>query len=216
MTTLPPRLTSARRQGNDAVARCAFHSLLHPIYYESFSFPVAVCAATIVVTPDTAHLQQVEALYIDHHGWLQRWLRGKLGNAFLAADLAHDTFVRLMAARWLPGPPGDQPRALLTHIAKGLVVDHHRRQAVERAYLEALAHMPPAETPSPETRLVILEALVRIDTMLDSLPAMTREIFLLAQLDELTYGAIAQRQGVSLITVKRHMRTAFARCLALA
>ncbi len=33
---------------------------------------------------------------------------------------------------------GDEPRVLLTHIAKGLVIDHWRRQSIERAYLEAL------------------------------------------------------------------------------
>ncbi len=168
-----------------------------------------------MVTPDSAHLQQVEALYVDHHPWLQRWLRGRLGNAFVAADLAQDTFVRLMLGSWRSGQANDQPRALLTHIAKGLVIDHRRRQDVERAYLEALAHLPPAVAPSPEDRLVILEALIRIDAMLQQLPARTREIFLLAQLDGLTYAQIAQAQGVSLITVKRHMHVAFVQCLAL-
>ena len=30
------------------------------------------------------------ALYSDHHGWLQRWLKFRLNNAYDAADLAHD------------------------------------------------------------------------------------------------------------------------------
>ncbi|MDD3484875.1 sigma factor, partial [Azovibrio restrictus] len=33
-------------------------------------------------------------LYRDHHGWLQGWLRRRLGNAHEAADLAQDTFLR--------------------------------------------------------------------------------------------------------------------------
>ena len=37
------------------------------------------------------------ALYSDHHGWLQRWLKFRLNNAYDAADLAHDTFVRVLA-----------------------------------------------------------------------------------------------------------------------
>ena len=36
-------------------------------------------------TPDIA------VLYADHHGWLRRWLGNRLGDAHLAADLAHDT-----------------------------------------------------------------------------------------------------------------------------
>ncbi|HVI50640.1 MAG TPA: sigma-70 family RNA polymerase sigma factor [Candidatus Sulfotelmatobacter sp.] len=161
-------------------------------------------------------VRQIQALYVDHHTWLYGWLRRKLGNACDAADLAQDTFLRLMVSRCLQGHLGREPRALLTHIARGLVVDHWRRQDVERAYLEALAQMPPAEVPSPEARLAILEALYHIETMLRSLPVRTRQIFLLAQLDGLTYREIAERQGTSLITVKRHMRTAFTACLALA
>ena len=157
---------------------------------------------------------QVESLYSDHHGWLHAWLRRRLGCTEQAADLAQDTFVRLISGRrraW-----GEEPRALLTHIAKGLVIDHWRRQDVERAYLETLAHLPEAVAPSPEEQALILEALVRIDAMLARLPARTREVFLLAQLDGLRYQAIADRLGTSLISVKRHMRSAYAACLALA
>ena len=107
-----------------------------------------------------------------------------------------------------------EPRALLTHIAKGLVVDHWRRRAVEQAYLEVLARLPEAQAPSPETRLLVLEALCRVDAMLAGLPPKTRKIFLLSQLDSLTYGAIAERLGTSLITVKRHMRNGFIACMA--
>lgn len=158
---------------------------------------------------------RIHVLYTDHHGWLYGWLRRKLGNACDAADLAHDTFLRVMASQRMPVHLGEEPRALLTHIAKGLVIDHWRRQDVERAYLEALAHLPETEIPSPETRLLILEALCRIETMLRGLPVRTRDIFLLAQLDGLTYRQIADQTGFSLITIKRHMRTAFVACLML-
>ncbi|SHF70395.1 RNA polymerase sigma-70 factor, ECF subfamily [Lampropedia hyalina DSM 16112] len=163
----------------------------------------------------TPQASTVQTLYINHHAWLHAWLRGKLGNDFDAADLAHDTFVRVMLAQRLPANLGDEPRALLTHIAKGLVIDHRRRLEVERAYLEALAHLPEPQAPSPEARMLILEVLCRIEAMLRTLPKRTRDIFLMAQLDGLTYQQIATQQGISLITVKRHMRTAFAACLAL-
>lgn len=158
----------------------------------------------------------MHALYSDHHGWLQNWLQRKLGNAFDAADLAHDTFVRIMAGRRAQQPLGDEPRALLTHIAKGLVVDHWRRQDVERAYLQAIAHLPEPEAPSPEARLLIVEALLRIDAMLGSLPARTREVFLLAQLDGLTLQEIATATGMPVITVRRHIHRALVACMAVA
>lgn len=156
--------------------------------------------------------QRMRGVYAEHHPWLYGWLRRKLGNASDAADIAHDTFLRVIASQ---RNLGDEPRALLTHIAKGLVVDHWRRRDVERAYFDAIAHLPRPEVPSAEARLLILEALYRIEAMLCAMPQRTSSIFLLAQLDGLTYGEIADRLGISLATVKRHMRDAFAACLAL-
>jgi RNA polymerase sigma-70 factor (ECF subfamily) len=152
--------------------------------------------------------QQIHTLYSEHHGWLQGWLQRKLGNRCDAADLAHDTFLRLLT-RQVVKPWGSEPRALLTHIAKGLVIDRWRRQDIERAYLETIAHLPTAEVPSPETRLLILETLMRIEALLRELPAITRETFLLSQIEGLTYNQIAARLNVSLITVKQHIHTTF-------
>ncbi|KGD89996.1 RNA polymerase sigma factor [Achromobacter sp. RTa] len=163
-------------------------------------------------TPDSLSANTVTKLYRDHHGWLSGWLRRKLGNSFDAADLAHDTFVRLMAGRRQQGP-GAEPRALLTHIAKGLVVDHWRRRALEDAYLAAVARLPAPEVPSPEVRALILETLQAIDAALRTLPAKTREIFLMSQFDGMAYEAIAKRLNVSLSTVKRHMQAALTACL---
>lgn len=156
----------------------------------------------------------VQTLYTEHHGWLQGWLGRRLGNACDAADLAHDTFLRLLS-RQGNSYFGGEPRALLTHIAKGLVIDRWRRQDVERAYLQAIAHLPEPEVPSAETRWMILETLYRIDAMLRELPARVRHVFLLSQLDGLTYAQIAEQQQVSLVTIKRDMRTAFLACLSM-
>lgn len=167
--------------------------------------------------PSTEHAsnQQIHTLYSEHHGWLQGWLHRKLGNRCDAADLAHDTFLRLLT-RQVTKPLGSEPRALLTHIAKGLVIDRWRRLDLERAYLETIAQLPAAEVPSPETRLLILETLTRIEALLRELPAVTRDTFLLSQIEGLTYVQIAERLDVSLITVKRHMRAAFVACLSVA
>ena len=158
---------------------------------------------------------EIHHLYCDHHGWLQGWLARKLGNASDAADLAHDTFLRLLT-RQTARSLGCEPRALLTHIAKGLVVDRWRRQDVERAYLETIAHLPEPEVPSPETRWLILETLYRIEAMLRDLPEKTRQAFLMSQIDGLTYPQIAEELGVSLVSVKRYMRDAFLACLSVA
>lgn len=153
----------------------------------------------------------VQAFYVDHHGWLQGWLRRKMGNAVDAADLAHDTFLRVLARRDTPRLLA--PRAYLGAIARGLVADFFRHKDIERAYLDTLATLPEAHAPSPETRAIVLEALVAIDNMLDGLKPAVRHAFLLSQLDGLTYEQIAQQLGVTRRTVSNYMCTAIEHCV---
>ncbi|MFT4194840.1 sigma-70 family RNA polymerase sigma factor [Ottowia sp.] len=164
-------------------------------------------------TAELAFQQQVETLYADHHGWLQAWLRRGLGNAFDAADIAQDTFLRVLVRRELLTL--DQPRSYLSTIARGLVIDHWRRRELEQAWLATLALLPKPEMPSPESRAIFLETLVAIDRMLDTLKPPVRTAFLLAQLDGLTCPEIARRMGKSLATVERYIAKGLRACYAL-
>lgn len=157
--------------------------------------------------------QQVHDLYSNHHSWLQRWLCRRLGNTFDAADIAQDVFMRVLT-RQQPVQV-QEPRAYLSSIARGLVIDHWRRRELEQVWLEILASLPEPETPSPENRLIFLEALIEIDRMLDSLKPPVRTAFLLAQLDGLTCPQIAQSLGVSLATVERYIAKALRQCYRL-
>lgn len=159
--------------------------------------------------------QAIAGLYSSHHGWLLRWLRGKLPCADQAADLAHDTFVRLLAAPQASMPALREPRAYLTTVAQRLLIDHYRRLSLEQAWLEALAQQPELLMQPPEERLIILQALQRLDAMLDGLPDAVRSAFLMAHVDDLGYAEIATRLGISERTVKRHMVQAFEQCIVL-
>ena len=152
----------------------------------------------------------IQALYFNHHDWLQVWLRRRLSNAVDASDLAHDTFVRVLVSGRVPN--AEQSRAFLTQIAKGLVVDLYRRRAIEEAYLAALAHLPENLAPSAEERVLALQVLLLLDTALGSLPSRVREVFLLSRLDGLTYSDIAQRRGISVATVRKYMLRAAQAC----
>ena len=153
----------------------------------------------------------IEVLYSDHHGWLQGWLRRKLGDSFVAADLAQDTFVSVITS----GTADDirEPRPFLTTIARRLMAHRHRRQLLEESYLQALAAMPEELLPSPETQLLALEAVQQIDDALNGLAPMVREAFLLAHLEELTYAQIAERLKVSASSVKQYLSRANRQCL---
>ena len=108
-------------------------------------------AVTVMPGESAPWQSQVHALYGAHHGWLFAWLRRKLGSADNAADLAQDTFLRIIGSRdALLGMR--EPRAFLTTTAQRLIVDQARRHALEEAYLRELAlatgHLEGA--PSPE------------------------------------------------------------------
>ena len=153
----------------------------------------------------------IQRLYQDHQLWLQAWLRRKLGNPTGAADLAQDTFLTLLLKRDLSAIL--EPRAYLTTIAHGLMVSQLRRNDLEKAYLEALMHIAPTEVPSPETRAMVLQTLIKLDNMLNGLPAHIRNAYLMLQLEGLSYQEISQRLGVSTRTVGSYISKALLHCL---
>jgi RNA polymerase sigma factor (sigma-70 family) len=174
--------------------------------------PIIICdtqAVAFMSSPEFA----VQALYSNHHGWLHAWLRSRLGNAADAADLAQDTFVRLLARSERVEPKA--PRAFLRTIAQGLVIDHWRREEIERAYLQTIAHLPESETPGAEAQALILELLEAIARMLEGLRPKVRKAFLLAQCEGLTYKQIAQQLGISLRSVERYVADALYHCYVL-
>ncbi len=180
----------------------------HALYNanNSCSLKHADACGAFPLSPSTT----VEVLYNDHHHWLTGWLRRKLGCPESAADLAQDTFIRVLTAR--ETPTLIEPRAFLTTVAKRVLFNFYRRQDLERAYLDALAQMPEHVAPPEEERAIILQTLVELDQLLDGLPTQVKRAFLLAQLDGLTYAQIGAELGISIATVKRHLSKAAMRC----
>ena len=156
--------------------------------------------------------QTLHALYRDHRSWLENWLRQRMGNAWDAADLSQDTFVRVLASTQ---PLADlrEPRAYLLTVGKRLLSNFYTRRSLEQAYLDALAQLPEESVPSPEQRWLLLETLQALDELLNGLPPVVRRAFLWSQLEGLGYRQIAERLKVSERTVKRYMAQAYEHCL---
>ncbi|SFD33099.1 RNA polymerase sigma-70 factor, ECF subfamily [Paracidovorax konjaci] len=177
-------------------------------------------SSPIDAAPAPAAGQDLGRLYGDHHGWLQGWLRRRLGCPDQAADLAQDTFLRLLSHRLRGGaaeaPAPREPRAFLATVAGRLVANHFRRLSLERAWLDALASLPPADWPSAEQHAIAREALHRLDAALAGLAERVRRAFLLSQLEGRDYAAIATELGVTERSVKRYMVQAFEACILAA
>ena len=156
--------------------------------------------------------QTLHDLYRDHRGWLEGWLRRRMGNACDAADLSQDTFLRLLASSQRIADL-HEPRAYLLTVGKRLLSNFYQRRSLEQAYLNALASLPEDCVPSPEQRWILLETLQALDELLDGLPSAVRRAFLWSQLEGLTYQQIAERLKVSDRTIKRYMAQAYEHCL---
>ncbi|MBE8717818.1 sigma-70 family RNA polymerase sigma factor [Cellvibrio polysaccharolyticus] len=156
----------------------------------------------------------IQSLYTHHHSWLKTWLRRRLGNDSDAADLAQDTFVRLLVNRQSLKNP-ESPRGYLQVIAKRLCIDLWRRKSIEQAWLEIVASRPEAVHISPEEHAIVLETFYELDEMLHRLPQNVATAFMLAQVDGLTYREIAEQMSVSERSVKNWMAKAMLECLLL-
>ncbi|WP_347887739.1 sigma factor [Nitrosomonas europaea] len=97
---------------------CIAENTRSPLQCEQFLFvhflyPVNAITTLASMPPPDIHCKQVETLYSDHHRWLRGWLCKKLGYSEQAADLVHDTFLRILnSGEVLTGLT--KPRAYLT------------------------------------------------------------------------------------------------------
>lgn len=163
-------------------------------------------------TPSRSH-QPIADLYRDYHGWLRVWIRRRL-NSEEASDLAQDVFVRVMLQR--NTVQLREPKAYLSSIARNLLVDTFRHRSIEQAYADTLAlHAEMAQAPSPEEHQQIIQVLLEIDRLLDSLGKRPRDIFLKVQLDGLSMSEVGRQMGLSGNTVRKHFIRAMAKCLLL-
>ena len=155
--------------------------------------------------------REMHSLYQAHYSWLQSWLRKRLGNASDAADLAQETFIKVMTAA---GARTEilAPRPFLATVARRLMAHQYRRHLLETSYRGMLTHLPEELTPSPEVRLLALEALSQVDRALRRLPPRVQKAFLLAHLEDLGYADIAARLDVSTSSVKQYLTRANRQC----
>lgn len=153
-------------------------------------------------------------VYQTHQTTLLSWFKHKLQHHHQSEDLSQEVFYRALKSNYC-FTSIKEPQAWLMGIAKHVIIDHWRRQHIERLYLEALTHLPEEFYPSAEHEVCIRETLYQVHVMLEKLPQRTAQVFLLSQLDGLTYYAIAEKLNISEATVKRDMKQAFLACINL-
>lgn len=146
---------------------------------------------------------EFEALYHEHFAFVWRTLRRfGVGDASLD-DATQDVFV---VAHRRFGTWESSPRVWLHGVAKR-VASKHRRGADRHA--RKLAALPsPSEARAIDEHLVARSELERIAAALDRLAPERREVYVLAELEQLSAPEIAELLGCKLNTVYSRLRRA--------
>jgi RNA polymerase sigma-70 factor (ECF subfamily) len=166
----------------------------------------------IQVSVATASID-VDALYVSHGDWLHGWLRRHARCSHRAADLAHDTFCRLLERQ--DTTPIRDARNYLVTIARRLIIDDARRARVEAAFHDAhVALMEGAVEPGPDRITEAVSELLTVTRALEELPDRVRRAYLLARLDQRSHAEIAAELGVSKSMVKQYVAKGYAHCYA--
>ena len=156
--------------------------------------------------------QAVAALYRRHHGALRRFLTRMLRCEDSAADVAQETYLRLL--RLGPRRKVADPRAYLFQVAANAARDRLARERTRERVVDAA---PPDETvacqrPGPETEAANGERLRILAEAVDGLSPRCREVFLMSRVEGLANAEIARRLGISRNMVEKHIIKAMLRC----
>lgn len=158
----------------------------------------------------------VSGAYRAFHAELLKFLGKRLGSSADAADLAQDAFTQWLD--WRDREQVQQPRAFLFQIARNLLRDHWRRQQSRPQASEdvdstqALHAMADEQGASPLEHVEQQQRLHLLARALDDLSPRRREAFVLHKFDGLSQVEVAQRMGISLSMVEKHIASALLHC----
>ena len=155
--------------------------------------------------PASALPPAFDAVYEEHVDFVWRSLR-RLGVAEAAVpDAVQDTFI--VVHRRLPSfEPTVSVRAWLFGIARNVARDH--RRLVRRKGGSELPSEPPDRGPGPAEHLQRTESLRLLDAILLELDEEKREVFVMAEIEELTAPEIAVALELNVNTVYSRLRLA--------
>jgi len=146
---------------------------------------------------------------------LQGFLTSRVKCAEAAADLTHETYLRL--DKKVKESPPDNARALAFRIALNLAIDYQRKAIVRNKYASNMAFDDALEVSSnqstePEKALMGQQQMLIMKQALNELPVSSRTAFYMHSVDGLKYAEIADRMGISKSMVNKLLSQAMKHC----
>lgn len=159
--------------------------------------------------PDPTAADSVRGFYAD----ILHFLRKRTDNANDAADMTQDVFTQWLDYR--DRAKVEQPRAFLFQMARNLLRDHWRRQQVRQGVHNGLGGDSEPLADEQHDPLPAAQRLQRLEQLKDVLAELSprrREALMLHRFEGLSQAQIAERMGISLSMVEKHIAGALLHC----
>ncbi|MBA3896366.1 MAG: sigma-70 family RNA polymerase sigma factor [Sphingomonadaceae bacterium] len=146
----------------------------------------------------------LNALYREHSARLRRYFAGRASRND-TDDLVQETFARLAGAKARNSAAIEQPRAYVNRIACNLLREQARFAARRSAALHVSDEDVQLAGADPVAHLESRDMIARLEHAMARMKPATREIFMAHRLDGYTYCEIAERTGLSVKGVEKHI-----------
>ncbi|MCF5724190.1 RNA polymerase sigma factor [Pseudomonas syringae] len=160
--------------------------------------------------PDPTSADAFGGFYTD----ILYFLRKRTDNASDAADMTQDVFTQWLDYR--DRAKVEQPRAFLFQMARNLLRDHWRKQKVRQTVHQDQAAMDAEpvtdEQNEPMAAAQRAQRLEQLKEVLAELSPRRREALMLHRFEGLSQAQIAERMGISISMVEKHIALALLHC----
>ncbi|WP_395396199.1 sigma-70 family RNA polymerase sigma factor (plasmid) [Novosphingobium sp. BL-8A] len=153
--------------------------------------------------------KDLSAFAREFHGTLADHTRKMMRGAPEAEDIAQESWAKVLSGIASGGTIANL-RGYLLKVARNLMIDHRRREALgieTWAPEDAVARIADPQ-PSAEHQLITRDELRRMDAIIQAMPARPRQVFRLSRFEGLSFAEIGRRLGISRQTVHDHMTKA--------
>lgn len=149
---------------------------------------------------------------VRHYDELVEHVRRRFGERGFAREVVHDVCVQLLEKQEKEGVR--TPLALLRKITHDNAASRYRGERRRQRWIVAVEALPEvdAQLPSHERQMDASQTLDRLVRAIEGLPPRCQMVFVMHKIYELPQAEVAERLGISLKTVEKHLRLGMAAC----
>lgn len=161
----------------------------------------------------TTNATRIASLYERHFAELVAFLTRRVASRELATDLVQELFVRLLSRSDLVNGV-EHERGYLYKSVRHMATEATRSPRWRECAAEPLVVSEPELAPPPEATIEDRQTIARLVKVVGRLPPRCREVFILHKFEHLSYAEVAERMGISVGAVEKHMTRALGVCRA--